>query len=804
MGTGVKAKSKATEQAMEIKEMMFNYDNPCDEQPQVTANDIIDYVEEKFKSEQHMSNGTPYRNGILIAFAQLSMFIQLIWNILRKASRVDQLFDWMEAGKYVVSDSIAVMATTAGWGVLSGLHSIRAAQRFAEKSREKWEKLKMAVLVLSPELEKCPSLLRAYVRCKNQIGDVMKSTWVEKCLEIPKVLNFMLIIIWLRIYWANWITYQSMPHPISGKILDKLQYFTQWIKGIWSTSEIDYVMQCYREGWFMNGAATFLQFLRDNQDTENATDKLIGSFTKAVLFNAGLAHLPANIRDMYNVVMYSLVVLAPRIQQHISVALEHHLQILDYVKANGIADQIATSKHSGLIMQKVYYMTRSRLFGIQNLPEPSLPAVHNAVKRTAFDYTKFVGHGVEPADFGLKTKDCRKWTLSMLTAQEKSEEKIGDLVADEIKLFMSLRSQLLGDIRDAFGVHTCVLKDGAQQRSDAGLKPKPGYHVVVDCPNPQDKVYYLHKDKGRVISTMRLEEEQKSLLRDKLKSVQKQRDTVADEAKKLHETGVKALKKAHKESPKVLQKNYSKTDLQDQLDKEVPAKEKEYEKQREERDKALEEKLASIRKEMAAAQLAKDAHTHAMVKVTGPDGDAFPDGLPVPLAFLKIDVEHYFKSLTVTPLVDDNPQTFKAKCANVIPIELPGLITVFEEEQGKGNVFKFKDKKMTHVLIRWKAPAGNDDKDYEIFVLEKDCCIGKWKYNIRVKCVGPLIKKKKDGAPASPSRAKPKAKAKPLTGAAKRKAEAMAELAQQGKEAMEKSKSSMKGGPPMKMAKRRP
>eukprot|EP00392_Amoebophrya_sp_AT5.2_P001476 g1478.t1 len=719
----------------DIDQMVFQYHNPAPDQPFVSANDIIDYVESAFRSEQHMKNGTPHRNGILILYTQLLFFVEIVWNILRKASRVVDLFGKMMGGEYVTNDSIVVLAYNNTWGVLSGLHSLKAALRYAEHDRGRWENLKMTI-------------------------------------------------------WAKWCVYEKAPYLINGEILDILKYFGQWIRGINSAAEIYYCMQCYREGWLMGGKAVYLQIIRDNLDSSDASEKGMAQYTRWTLIETKLANLQPNVRDVFNCVMHMILLMTPKVSHYVNVKAGHSNQILDHIKANAVADQDANSKHNHLVRMKMYFLTRNSYYGTSDLPPESDYRIRDQ------DPSKFVGHGTDPEQFGLSTKGCQKWGLRRQNEKEKSAAELGDLCCAEVNSCLKIMNNYNGHAEDLAGTNTVMLNDFKLPRTAAGIKINDDKRVYASFPDKSHKLHQWHNDRGAVSTTLRLEDEEKHMLTTKLSTLGAAHDAGNAAAEQLHKAEVNGLKKAHKDTRAALKKTHKKSDLDAQLAGQLQGMKEAHAASVATRAEAHQQEINAIRAELATLQQSKQTMTHAMVKFN--KDDAHPNGVPVnnlfltsvfsscrmPLDHIRLDIDYYTKLVTVKPVTDPTAQKVLGRCGNPIPLELPAMLQIYCPGNKKG---EWMIKETLHLTVRWKGPAGKDDTEFEIHQIKKSGEFGKFKYHLEAKVVSPMPKKTKEKGVDLVNKPAPK-----MSAAQKRKNDLAEDLIKHAEEAVEKAKKSMK------------
>eukprot|EP00392_Amoebophrya_sp_AT5.2_P016684 g16973.t1 len=677
----------------EVHELMERYHNPTPDEVPATANDIANFVEgPRFTHEQQMNQGEHHKGSLLLTWAMMLMLTESIHNVLRKLPRVEELFLAMCNGLYLVVDPIVAIAYDGYYGVLSGLHSTKAAQRFGQQFKARWTSLKMTVRVLSRKVEQFPELLKAYVGAKNMIGNVMRATWAEKLIQIPEV-------------WPRWIQCEKMPYLIGGKILDKLQFFENRIRGIGSMAEIDYAMQIFREGWTIDGRAYFLKFLRKCPSVED--DKSLPQYFKDVLLHLKISTLPQHLRDCLACVMTAFHDIAPKVYTFINTKLSHHQRILDLMTESVNITLTVEHVDNALVIWKTYWLVVNSYLGppadvSETLPTPE---VYMA------DPSKFKSWATTPEAIGLAVPpEPFKWDLRKSTPEELKGEALGKDVENITKSFLGVAGKTYASVPTSvgLGIHTVQLDKIKHEITAAGVKIGEKKHVACSFPAATSRHHSLHNDKGHIKGTRRLVGDVEADLNNKMQALSVQYGERLENMKKLHTENVRATKNSHTRSKKHLKRLVSDTTQAMQNRAELEKIEADYEAKKKEVEAEQLAAVTDFKKKIQQCSTGKQA-THADVVLVSDTENKYENGVPVPLSGLLLDVGHYTDLFTCKPLSDKTAQTIYGRYANILPIELPGHLKIFDKQSRI-----IREEKL---CVRWKAGGINDDAKYETKII---------------------------------------------------------------------------------------
>eukprot|EP00392_Amoebophrya_sp_AT5.2_P013673 g13802.t1 len=697
-----------------VKDFQERLDLGVDEDGTVLGNAaVVKFVEENFQSDLNMGGEKSPDGSITVTFALLSLMFACYWNVLRKASRVDELAQVFAKGAYHASTWVVICKDT-WYGVLSGMHSVAASKRFCEKNLAAWLKIGNRVKILRADLEKYPELLQTYVEAKNTQGDVMKATFWEKFRIYPKI-------------ELQWNQYQRKPYPIEGKILGKPDFYKSKCSGVQNETEIKNVNQAAGEGWTMNGTAFFLSLLQDHASTEDEKT-LPSGLLKSILIPLKLGQVSKFVRDGVCCVFVMLHCLFPKVHQYISVMLQHPATILSLCKQNFNPRLHMREKEQQLTLRRIYFSVRIAFLGPGDLLEltPVKPEVYIE------DPSKYFGTGATPESHGLVYD--QPWQLRQRNTEEQHADAMAEFIGKMLNSGLSLRRTHCCDTAN-YGTHTVLLKKFAPTFSYEHLKiqEKKKVKLAACCDQPSHRLYKMTTRKGISSTMFKMDEDEEGKAKahaDLIATTYKEKLKILDKNEKTEKTQVNTSFRVNK---KALKRQLSDNSIEVQKQEEMKKIEDAYGERKKKEEEAYDEQLKEAQAEAKKITASKEK-THCQVKMEGAPAK-HAGGYPIPLECLAIDEEYYRDLVTIPDLDDDTVVDITGEAGNVIPVELPGKVTVSEDGSISQEEFE--------IVILWKASGVADEAKFVTAAVDLPFKLGTATYRIEAKVILPaaIVKK---------------------------------------------------------------
>eukprot|EP00392_Amoebophrya_sp_AT5.2_P019506 g20365.t1 len=696
-----------------VKDFQERLDLGVDEDGTVLGNAaVVKFVEANFQSDLNMGGEKSADGSIEVTFALLMLMFACSWNVLRKASRVDELVQVFAKGAYHASAWVVICKNT-WYGVLSGMHSVAASKRFCEKNQSAWLKIGNRVKILRADLENYPDLLQSYVEAKNTQGDVMKATFWEKFRIYPKI----------ELQWAQ---YQRKPYPIEGKILGKGDFYKSKCSGVQNETEIKNVNQAAGEGWTIGGTAYFLTLLQDHASSED--EKSLPTFLKSVLIPLKLGQVSKFVRDGVLSVCVLLHCLFPKVHQYISVMLQHPATILSLCKQNFSPKIHMKEKEQQLCMRRVYFSIRIAYLGPGDLLEltPVKPEVYIE------DPSKYFGIGATPESHGLVYD--QPFQLRQRNTEEQHADTLAEFIGKMVNSGLSLRRTHCCDTAN-YGTHTVLLKKFAPTFTYEHLKiqEKKKVKLAAVCDNPSHRLYKMTTRKGIAGTMFKLDDDAEGNAKahaDLISTTYKEKLKILEKNEKTERTQVNTSYRVNK---KALKRQLSDNSIEVQKQEEMNKIAQSYVDRKKQEEDAYEEQVKEAQAEAKKITASKEK-THRQVKMEGAPAK-HAGGYPIPLECLLIDEEYYSGLVEDIDLDDDTVVEITGEAGNVIPVELPGRVTVSEDGSISQEEFE--------IVILWKASGVADDAKFVTASVDLPFKLGTSTYRIEAKVITPaaIVKK---------------------------------------------------------------